>query len=238
MPDETKGERLQTLSFYDTLTTIIECAGLFENSTGNVSPIAKPNESNEACNVYFMHQLSLKEPPSYSHSTGGIASNVYPDSSSQIKTTLFDINESMPSLMPLRLFTSMQSLATVEADADVHMHHSTKTLPIPTTGSMPYHGPSHHDGRTVITFDRLTQSDAEGYLSTDYAKFNNYHSPYIPNVVHAIESFCFCQDELIANDWNIHLFRDETYPGHVVIPGDTKLSTGGPRSGRTWQERI
>jgi hypothetical protein len=50
-PDETKGERLRTLSFYDTLTTIIERAGLFENSAGNVSPVTKPNESDNTCDV-------------------------------------------------------------------------------------------------------------------------------------------------------------------------------------------
>jgi hypothetical protein len=47
-----------------------------------------------------------------------------------------------------------------------------------------------------------------------------------------------CQDEFIANDRNVNLFRDGTYPGHAVIPGSTKLPTGGPRSGRTWREWI
>lgn len=104
---------------------------------------------------------------------------------------------------------------------------------------MPYVGLSRADGKTTISFEGLTRSQAEHYILTSpLAQYNDYHSVYIPNVICAIESYCFCQDQIIANDWNVHLFRDGTYPGHPVIPGHVKLPTGGPRSGRTWQERI
>ncbi|KAG1779793.1 hypothetical protein EV702DRAFT_1195150 [Suillus placidus] len=43
---------------------------------------------------------------------------------------------------------------------------------------------------------------------------------------------------MTANDWNIHLFRDGSYPGHPVIARGPKLPTGGPCSGRTWQEHV
>ncbi|KAG1753436.1 hypothetical protein EDB19DRAFT_2021567 [Suillus lakei] len=74
--------------------------------------------------------------------------------------------------------------------------------------------------------NRLTKSEAESFLLTEPAKYNDYHSIYIPNVIHAIESYCFCQDKLITNVWNVHLFHNGSYPGHPVISGGTKLPTG------------
>jgi hypothetical protein len=106
----------------------------------------------------------------------------------------------------------------------------------PTSGTIPYRGLARVDGKTAISFKGLTRAHAEQYLTSTYVQYNDYHSVYIPNVIHAIESFCFCQDNIIANDWNVHMFRDGTYPGHPVIPGGIKLPTGGPRSGRTWKE--
>jgi hypothetical protein len=107
-----------------------------------------------------------------------------------------------------------------------------------SSGILPYYGLSHADGKMSILFEGLTKTEAEEYLTTKHSKYNDYHSVYIPNVVQAIESYCFCQDEIISNDWNVHMFRDGTYPGHPVISGGVKLPTGGPHSGRTWQERI
>ncbi|KAG1830488.1 hypothetical protein DFJ58DRAFT_736960 [Suillus subalutaceus] len=108
----------------------------------------------------------------------------------------------------------MRELKGAECE-DIFMHNLTPPPPNPTAGTIPYQGLAHADGKAVISFE-----------------------VYIPNVVNAIESYCFCQDEIISNDWNIHMFRDGTYPGHPVIPGGVKLPTGGPRSGRTWQERV
>ncbi|KAG1777543.1 hypothetical protein EV702DRAFT_1045286 [Suillus placidus] len=34
------------------------------------------------------------------------------------------------------------------------------------------------------------------------------------------------------------MFQDGTYSGHPIIPGGLRLPTGGPRSGRTWHERV
>ncbi|KAG1848669.1 hypothetical protein F4604DRAFT_1687631 [Suillus subluteus] len=45
-------------------------------------------------------------------------------------------------------------------------------------------------------------------------------------------------DQLISNDWDVNLYRDDTYPGHPVIPGYPKLPTGGPCSVRNWSERV
>lgn len=59
---------------------------------------------------------------------------------------------------------------------------------------------------------------------------------YTPS--YSIESYCFCQDKIIANDWNFHLFHNGTYSEHSVILGHMKLPMGGPHSGRTWQEHI
>ncbi|KAG2747592.1 hypothetical protein P692DRAFT_20819494 [Suillus brevipes Sb2] len=108
-----------------------------------------------------------------------------------------------------------------------------------TSGTMSYTGLSCADGKTTISFEGLTHSQAEHYLLTSpLAQYIDYHSVYIPNVIYAIESYCFCQDQIIANNWNVHLFRDGTYPGHPVIPGHVKLPTGGPRLGWSWQERV
>lgn len=82
----------------------------------------------------------------------------------------------------------------------MHRTNSSEMLPEPTVGVLPYNGPSCYDRRTVVIFEGLTQSKAEEYLITNYAKFNDFHSMYIPNIVHTIESHCFCQDKLIAND--------------------------------------
>jgi hypothetical protein len=158
----------------------------------------------------------------------------------------------MPSLMPSRPFDPVsdntalpepkirgsRANETNNDDDDVPMIYLHDISSESTSGTLPYHGPSRADGKTTISFEGLTRSEAEYFNTTEYAKYNDYHSVYIPNVVHAIESYCFCQDELIANDWNVHLFRDGTYGGHPVIAGGVKLPTGGPRSGRTWQERI
>ncbi|KAG1875988.1 hypothetical protein C8R48DRAFT_768831 [Suillus tomentosus] len=64
-------------------------------------------------------------------------------------------------------------------------------------------------------------------------KYNDYHSVYIPNIMQAIESLCFCQDEIIMNDWNPHMFQDRSYFGHPIISGGAKLPTEGPQSEQT-----
>ncbi|KAG1771694.1 hypothetical protein EV702DRAFT_1201871 [Suillus placidus] len=118
------------------------------------------------------------------------------------------------------------------------MNHLSETPEVPTDGTIPYCGLSHADGKSCITFKGLTKSEAKAYKLTEHSQYNDYHSVYMPNIVHAIESYCFCQDELIANDWNVHIFHDGSYPGHPVIAGGAKLPTGGPHLGCTWQEHV
>ncbi|KAG2737484.1 hypothetical protein P692DRAFT_20697834, partial [Suillus brevipes Sb2] len=66
----------------------------------------------------------------------------------------------------------------------------------------------------------------------------DFHSLYFPHVTNAISSFNFCQDQLIANDWDVELYHDDSYAGHPVIITEPKLPTGGPRSGRDWSDRL
>jgi hypothetical protein len=243
---DSKGERDHNIDFTNTLREILKHAGLLDDGPDPASSAFESAGSNEPCDVYFLHHSPVDEPPAYTSSTGSAMSNVYPAVPPNSKATLFDSNEHMPSLVPSRPFvpsplrpeSDMRGSRAIEADVDAHMSSSFDSPPLPTVGTIPYHGPSRYDGKHTISFEGLKQSDAEHYLTTDYAKFDDYHSAYIPNVVQSIESYCLCQDELIANDWNVNLFRDASYPGHVVIPGNTKLPTGGPRSGRTWRARI
>ncbi|KAG0701120.1 hypothetical protein DFH29DRAFT_876122 [Suillus ampliporus] len=119
----------------------------------------------------------------------------------------------------------------IENNDDMPMFNLSDPSQVPTSGTILYHGLSRVNGKTTISFEGLTKSKAEAYLLTDYAKYNDYHSVYMPNIVYAIESYCFCQNELITNDWNVHLFHDRLYPGHPVISGGVKLPTGGPHLG-------
>jgi hypothetical protein len=86
--------------------------------------------------------------------------------------------------------------------------------------------------------DSISPHDAERYRQTEIAKLNDFHSFYFANVVHAVSSFLFCQDQLIANDWDVEMYRDDTYPGHPILPGNPTLPTGGPRSMRDWPDRV
>lgn len=84
----------------------------------------------------------------------------------------------------------------------------------------------------------ITPHDARKYLDTEIAQLSDFHSFYFGQVTNAIASYNFCQDQLIANDWDVELYHDDSYPGHLVIPNDPKLPTGGPRSVRDWSDRI
>ncbi|KIK34739.1 hypothetical protein CY34DRAFT_17509 [Suillus luteus UH-Slu-Lm8-n1] len=120
------------------------------------------------------------------------------------------IEEYMPSLVPSRPFSP---------EPDIHNIKCHLPTPPPMMGAFPYHGIIHLDGWTQISFDGLTQHDVKAHLTMEHARYNDYHSVYIPNVVHAIDSFNFCQDGLIALDWDMAQFQDGTYGGHPVIPG-------------------
>ncbi|KAG2747605.1 hypothetical protein P692DRAFT_20875284 [Suillus brevipes Sb2] len=219
--------------------------GLLDSNPDHAPPTLESTESNETCNVYFHHHSSVNEPLMYSSFTGSLNSNVYPAVPPTSKANLFDSNKHMPSLLPSRPFTlspmsesQTKGSRATDTDVDVHIRNSHESLSTPTTGTISYYGLSRYDRRTSITFKGLTQSEAENYMKTNLAKYNDYHLVYISNVVHTIKSYCLCQDKLITNDWNVHLFRDSTYPGHPVLPGNVKLLTGGPRSGRTWREHV
>lgn len=90
----------------------------------------------------------------------------------------------------------------------------------------------------AATLDDITPHDAEAYGDTQLARLHDNHSLYFSSVINAIASFLFCQDQLIANDWDVNSYRDDTYPGHPVVAGDPKLPTGGPRSTRDWSDRV
>ncbi|KAG2740855.1 hypothetical protein P692DRAFT_20822519 [Suillus brevipes Sb2] len=182
--------------------------GLLDNNADPTPPGLKSAESSDACDVYFLHHSPVEEPPAYSRSHGDVKPKAYPVMPPTSKASLFDSNEHMPSLIPSRPFAPSSPISESNfrdsraTDDDVPMSQPRETLQEPTVGTLPYHGQSHYDGKHTISFEGLTKSEAEHYLTTDYAKFDDYHSAYIPNVVQSIESFCFCQDELIANDWN------------------------------------
>ncbi|KAG2740921.1 hypothetical protein P692DRAFT_20880955, partial [Suillus brevipes Sb2] len=137
----------------------------------------------------------------------------------------------MPSLTPSQVFTP-------ESNMRENVDDTRHSLSPPLTGTIPYRGPLRSDGRKVITFEGLTHLDAEEHVLTVRANYNDYHSVYIPNVIEAIKSYCYCQDGLITNDWNTNMFQDSSYSGHPVIAGGHKFPTGGPQSGRTWHEHV
>ncbi|KAG1854017.1 hypothetical protein F4604DRAFT_1932988 [Suillus subluteus] len=162
--------------------------------------------------------------------TSAFPSNTFLVAPPNSKTSLLPDDEYMPSLMPSCPFESNPAPAYSRLDdarvehreEDVNMFNLSSPPPVSKQGSILYRGLPCMDGRTIITFEKLTRPEAEEYLTTENAKYNNYHSVYIPNVVHAIESFCFYG----------------SYSGHPVIPGGIKLPTGGPHSGRTWKECL
>ncbi|KAG1723342.1 hypothetical protein EDB19DRAFT_1916168 [Suillus lakei] len=176
--------------------------------------------TNKSVDVFYVHPMPAEEPPAYYNSSAAFP-------------RVFSLTHH-----PIPMLSDVRGSRATKTDNNVPMLNIPDPTEVPTSGTIPYRGLSHADGKTSITFEGLTQSKAEAYLQTDTSQYNDYHSVYMPNIVHAIESYCFCQDELITNDWNIHLFRDGSYPGHPVISGGTKLSTGSPRSGCTWQEHV
>ncbi|KAG1886228.1 hypothetical protein F4604DRAFT_1675877 [Suillus subluteus] len=206
-----------------------------------------PSGLEDSFDVYFLHPSPAFDGSAYSDSSASIPSSAFLVVPPNSKTKLFE-NESMPSLMLSCPFVPKPDEPTLSKPnvrdskgaegEDVFMHNLTPSPPISTAGTIPYQGLACVDGKAVISFEGLTKTKAEEYLTSENEKYNNYHSVYIPNVVNAIESYCFCQDEIISNDWNIHMFQDGTYPGHPVIPGGVKLPTGGPHSGWTWQEHV
>ncbi|KAG1874025.1 hypothetical protein C8R48DRAFT_669660 [Suillus tomentosus] len=206
------------------------------------SPISPKEDS---IDVFLVH-------PSFNNNIESTYSSAVPSSAFLVAppnsiTSLPREDEYVPSLMPSRPFKgnpeynlpskpTLRDSSLAQDDKDIPMLTLPGTAPTPTEGTFPYQGPSRPDGRKYVSFEGLTRLEAEEYPSSEFVKYNYYHSVYIPNVVQAIESYCFCQDEIIANDWNYHMFRDGSYPGHPIIPGTVKLPTGGLRFGRTWHE--
>jgi hypothetical protein len=90
----------------------------------------------------------------------------------------------------------------------------------------------------VALLEEIIPHDAGTYRHTKIAQLNDYHSFYFANIVNAISSYLFCQDQLISNDWDIELHRDDMYLGHPVLPGNPMLPTGGPCSIRDWSDRC
>ncbi|KAG2338263.1 hypothetical protein BDR05DRAFT_1004402 [Suillus weaverae] len=240
-----EGGHIESAGVYNTLNTILTCAaqdehirpfvnGYLCSSTASTPPYASlivlsPSVysiSDESVDVYYMNS-------SPAHSTHSLTYPITPPNSKAKLSTIYENeDEHMPSLIPTQTFAPESN---VREDANVK-HHSPS--PAPMSGTIPYHRITRVDGQMVISFDRITHLEAKQHLMTKYAKYNDYHSVYIPNVVEAIESFCFCQDRIIASNWNSHMFQDGAYPGHPVIPGGLRLPTGGPRSRRTWHERV
>ncbi|KAG1776556.1 hypothetical protein EV702DRAFT_1198252 [Suillus placidus] len=129
-----------------------------------------------ASNVFFVHPTSIKEPPTYSDSSASLLS-VFPHTPPNSNASLVKSNEFMPSLLPSHFFESKLNSSTstesdvrgsraVETDDDVPMNHLSETPEVPTDGTIPYHGLSHADGKSYITFEGLTKSEAKG-ISAD-----------------------------------------------------------------------
>ncbi|KAG1774933.1 hypothetical protein EV702DRAFT_1199773 [Suillus placidus] len=155
-----------------------------------------------------------------------------PNSKARLSTIYENEDEYMPSLFPSQLFMPKSNVCK---DVNIECHSPS---PTPMSGTIPYRGLTRADGRMVISFNGVTHLEAKQHLMTKHAKYNDYHSVYIPNIVEAIESLCLCQDGIITSNWNSHMFQDGTYSGHPIIPGGLRLPTGGPRSGQTWHEHI
>ncbi|KAG1872216.1 hypothetical protein F4604DRAFT_1925824 [Suillus subluteus] len=109
----------------------------------------------------------------------------------------------------------------------------TPSMPLSTNKSIP---PSLAPPAALL--EGITPHDAHKYLDMEIAQLSDFHSVYFKQVTDAVASFNFCQDQLIANDWDIELYHDDSYPGHLVFPNDPKLPTGGPCSGRDWSDRL
>ncbi|KAG1832595.1 hypothetical protein F4604DRAFT_1945958 [Suillus subluteus] len=211
------------------------------------SPSRNSTSNNDGSfNVYFLRPMPLNDGSMHPNMTSVFLSSAFLVAPPNSKTSLFPDEEYMPLLMPSRPFeynpapaySKLGDARVKHRKEDVSMFNLSSPPPVSKQGSIPYHSLARTDGRIIITFEKLTRPEAEEYLTTESAKYNDYHSVYIPNVMHAIESFCFCQDKFIANDWDTHMFRDSSYSGHPVIPGGIKLPTGGPCSGQTWKERL
>lgn len=104
MSNKSEGEHLQTFSFEDTLITILKHAGLLEHSVGNVPPATEPSDSNETCDVYFLHHSPLREPPQYLKPSTPLSSSVFLHTPPNSKASLTNATEYMPSLMPSHPF--------------------------------------------------------------------------------------------------------------------------------------
>ncbi|KAG1739626.1 hypothetical protein EDD22DRAFT_851929 [Suillus occidentalis] len=211
------------------------------------SHLDAPNNSSSV-DVFFL-QSSTADEPHTSHDAKPFAlHSAFPPTPPNSKASFF-FDEEMPSLTPSRPYVpptvkappdepKLESANSDNLEGDIPMLTPSES-PDVTFGTLPYHGFSRADGRTTIAFEGLTRSQAQHYLLTSpLAQYNDYHSVYFPNVICAIESYCFCQDHIISFDWDMDSYRDGTYSGHPVIPGHVKLPTGGPRSQRTWQERV
>lgn len=259
MQESTKGEahnviggtRIESVNCYDALTlslsernepveSLVSCS----SPTSIASTPPPTSAKQDPVEVFFLRPLMDKDQSVYTDSSSSLTDSTHLAVPPNSKTTLSDEDESMPSLVPSVPFKANKSMSPPrmsrangvsisESEDDMDIPYSA-----PTSGNISYHGPARADGRTEISFTGLTRAEAEEYLNSESAKYNDYHSVYIPNVVQAIESFCFCQDEIIANDWSHHMFQDGSYSGHPTISGGAKLPTGGPRSGRTWHERV
>ncbi|KAG1769716.1 hypothetical protein EV702DRAFT_1049596 [Suillus placidus] len=220
-----EGGHIESNGVYNALNTILTCAaqdehirplvnGYSRSSTASTPPYVSPIIS--SLSDYSIDDEAVDiyyMNTSRNHSSHSLAYPTTPlNSKAKLSTIYENEDEHMPSLVPSQMFAPESN---IREDANDERHSPS---PAPMSGTIPYRRITCADGQT--------------------AKYNDYHSVYIPNVVEAIESFCFCQDRIIASDWNSHMFQDGAYPGHPVIPGGLRLPTGGPRSGRTWHEHV
>ncbi|KIK32484.1 hypothetical protein CY34DRAFT_19020 [Suillus luteus UH-Slu-Lm8-n1] len=201
-----------------------------------------------AINVFFLYSPVAKEHHMSLNYNSHILYSIFPPTPPNSKTSFFT-DEDMPSLTPSCTYVlprpktplNKPQLASTKCDdikEDIPMLNPSKSFD-EIFGTLLYLGLSCADGKINITFKGLTHSQAQHYILTSpLAQYNDYHSVYIPNVIYAIESFCFCQDQIISLDWNEHLFCDGSYLGHPVIQRHVKLPTGGPCSQQTWQEHV
>jgi hypothetical protein len=204
------------------------------SSTASTPPSASPHASSPSTHSYRDDSVNVY----YIHPSMGDTDNDYdsmhtnlltpPNSEARLSTIYEDVEDAyMPSLAPMQTFIPESNTRNDDND-----NRRLRTPP------PPYRGILRSEGRQSISFEGLMQHDAEAHLTTERTRYNDYHSVYIPNVANAIDSFNYCQDGLIALDWDMAQFQDGSYGGHPVIPGEMKLPTGGPRSPRTWHERV
>ncbi|KAG1747468.1 hypothetical protein EDB19DRAFT_1826191 [Suillus lakei] len=171
---------------------------------------------NSPFDVFFLHPTLNDGEFTQSDLNLFMLKSVFPPMPQNSKASFYS-DEVMPSLMPSRACMPpsvkspppkpiLPSTNDMNVPEDIPMLNPPSKSFETTNGSIPYTGSLHTDGKTSIAFEGLTRAQAKQYHMSMFAQYNDYPSVYIPNVVHAIESYCFCQDQIIANDWNVHMF--------------------------------